>query len=102
MQRIACFILAGVTLAACTPSAAEHPDMPAIKSSDDYQQHGPVFERVALELVKSGRCKLSDFTSGSFMRASEGHDRYFLMCGPVRLDSIVYVSVNGTDFSLDR
>ena len=102
MQRIACFILAGLALAACTPSAADHPDMPAIKLSDDYQQHGPVFERVALELIRSGRCKLSDFTDGSFMRASEGGNRYFLLCGPVRLDSIVYVSVSGADFSLDR
>lgn len=103
MWRALCSIAAVCALSACTPSAAEDPDIPALTSSDDFQQNGRTFERAAVDLIKSGRCKLTDFPEGAgFLRAATGQDRYFLYCGPVRLDTIIYVNVSGTDYSFER
>jgi hypothetical protein len=88
-------------LNACSPTEADHPDIPGLTMSDDYGLHGPVFERAANDLLRTKRCSGLDFANGAAFYRSSEPNKYFVYCGAVRIDSAIYLRVNGPDFAFE-
>jgi hypothetical protein len=74
-----------------------------LSRSDDFKQHGTVFQKTARELVDRGRCAEAEFKEyGGFVKSQNSKNEavYFTYCGGWTIANRIYVTIDGDWYSL--